>query len=39
MANIDDLHDFIKNLLLLTNKNTFVAIESFSLRYSKIQSI
>ena len=31
MANIDDLHDFIKNLLLLTNKNTFVAIESFSL--------
>ncbi len=31
MANIDNLNEFMKNLLLLVSKDTFIAIESFSL--------
>jgi hypothetical protein len=31
LANVDDLDEFVRNLLLLTDKNTYIAIESFSL--------
>lgn len=31
MANIDNLNEFMKNLLLLVSKDTYISIESFSL--------
>ena len=31
MANIDNLNEFMKNLLLLVGKDTYISIESFSL--------
>jgi hypothetical protein len=31
LANIDDLNKFMKDLLILTSKNTYIVIESFSL--------